>query len=90
LKISREEITSVDGRITLIGQISCDNTTWIELPQDTVQWWAFVNVVMNFQFPYKQEFLYQMNNCQWFEKEVFCMLQFVYEINITYRKIQAC
>jgi hypothetical protein len=82
-KVWFEEITGVDGRIT-IGQSS-----WIELPQDRVQWWASVNMVMNFQFPYKQELLDRVNNCQRFKKERFCMLQ-LYEINITYRKIYAC
>jgi hypothetical protein len=53
------EIIGVDGRIT-VGQISCSNTTWIKLPQDRVQWWAYVNMVMHFQFPYKQEFLDQV------------------------------
>jgi hypothetical protein len=24
---------------------------WIHLPEDCVQWWAFVNEVMNFWFP---------------------------------------
>jgi hypothetical protein len=28
-----------------------DGMNWIQLAQDRVQWWAFVNMVMNLQVP---------------------------------------
>jgi transcription termination factor 2 len=30
-----------------LGEIGIDGTNWIRLSQDRVQWWAFVNTVMN-------------------------------------------
>jgi hypothetical protein len=32
-----------------LGKIGIDGVTWIWLVQDRVQWWAFVNTVMNLQ-----------------------------------------
>jgi hypothetical protein len=34
-----------------IRQIGIDGMNWIQLFQDRVQWWAFVNMVMNLQVP---------------------------------------
>jgi hypothetical protein len=31
--------------------IGIDETNWIQLAQDRVQWWAFVNTVMNLRAP---------------------------------------
>jgi hypothetical protein len=44
------EDLSVGGRITIkmdLGEIGIDGANWIRLAQDTVQWRAFVNTVMN-------------------------------------------
>jgi hypothetical protein len=30
-----------------LGEIGIDGADWIRLAQDRVQWWAFVNTVMN-------------------------------------------
>jgi hypothetical protein len=32
-------------------EIGIDGTDWIQLAQDRVQWWAFVNTVMNLRVP---------------------------------------
>jgi hypothetical protein len=32
-------------------EIGIDETNWIRLAQDRVQWWAFVNTVMNLRIP---------------------------------------
>jgi hypothetical protein len=32
-------------------EIGIDGMNWIQLVQDRVQWWAFVNMVMNLQVP---------------------------------------
>jgi transcription termination factor 2 len=32
-------------------EIGIDGANWIRLAQDRVQWWAFVNTVMNLQVP---------------------------------------
>jgi hypothetical protein len=34
-----------------LKEIVCERVDWIQLDQDVVQWWAFVNTVMNIQFP---------------------------------------
>jgi hypothetical protein len=34
-----------------IREIRIDGTSWIRLAQDRVQWWAFVNKVMNLRVP---------------------------------------
>jgi hypothetical protein len=34
-----------------LREIGIDGVNWICLAQDRVQWWAFVNTVMNLQFP---------------------------------------
>jgi hypothetical protein len=34
-----------------LREIGIDGTNWIELTQDRVQWWAFVNTVMNLRVP---------------------------------------
>jgi hypothetical protein len=31
------------------GLIACEDMDWIHLTQDAVQWWAFVNTVINLQ-----------------------------------------
>jgi hypothetical protein len=34
-----------------LREIGIDGTNWIRLAQDRVQWWAFVNMVMDLQVP---------------------------------------
>jgi hypothetical protein len=34
-----------------LREIRTDGANWIRLAQDRVQWWAFVNMVMNLRFP---------------------------------------
>jgi hypothetical protein len=34
-----------------LREIGIDGTNWIQLAQDRVQWWAFVNTVMNLRVP---------------------------------------
>jgi hypothetical protein len=34
-----------------LREIGIDRTNWIRLAQDRVQWWAFVNTVMNLRVP---------------------------------------
>jgi hypothetical protein len=34
-----------------LREIGIDGVNWIQLAQDRVQWWAFVNMVMNHQVP---------------------------------------
>jgi hypothetical protein len=34
-----------------LREIRIDGANWIRLAQDRVQWWAFVNTVMNFRVP---------------------------------------
>jgi hypothetical protein len=34
-----------------LRMIGIDGVNWIQLAQDRVQWWAFVNTVMNLQVP---------------------------------------
>jgi hypothetical protein len=34
-----------------LREIGIDGANWIQLAQDGVQWWAFVNIVMNLQVP---------------------------------------
>jgi hypothetical protein len=34
-----------------LREIGIDGTNWIQLVQDRVQWWAFVNTVMNLRVP---------------------------------------
>jgi hypothetical protein len=34
-----------------LREIRIDEANWIQLPQDRVQWQAFVNTVMNLQVP---------------------------------------
>jgi hypothetical protein len=37
-----------EGNIKMdLGEIGIDGLNWIQLAQDRVQWWAFVNTVMN-------------------------------------------
>jgi hypothetical protein len=45
------EHLGIGGRITLKWTLwrQIDGANWIQLAQDRVQWWAFVNTVMNFQ-----------------------------------------
>jgi hypothetical protein len=47
------EDLGIGGRITLayLRDIGIDEVNWIQLAQDRVQWWAFVNMVMNLQVP---------------------------------------
>jgi hypothetical protein len=32
-------------------EIGMDGANWVRLAQDRVQWWAFVNTIMNLRFP---------------------------------------
>jgi hypothetical protein len=34
-----------------LGEIGIDGANWIQLAQDWVQWWAFVNSVMKLRVP---------------------------------------
>jgi hypothetical protein len=34
-----------------LREIGIDGANWIRLAQDRVQWWAFVNTVMNLRVP---------------------------------------
>jgi hypothetical protein len=34
-----------------LREIGIEGVNWIQLAQDRVQWWAFVNTVMNLQIP---------------------------------------
>jgi hypothetical protein len=34
-----------------LREIGIDGANWIQLTQDRVQWWAFVNTVMNLRVP---------------------------------------
>jgi hypothetical protein len=34
-----------------IREIGIDEANWIQLAQDRVQWWTFVNTVMNLRVP---------------------------------------
>jgi hypothetical protein len=34
-----------------VKEIGVDGANWIRLAQDRVQWWAFVNTVMNLRVP---------------------------------------
>jgi hypothetical protein len=34
-----------------LKEIGINGANWIRLAQDRVQWWGFVNIVMDFQFP---------------------------------------
>jgi hypothetical protein len=34
-----------------LREIGIDGANWIHLAQDVVQWWAFVNTVMNLRVP---------------------------------------
>jgi hypothetical protein len=38
-----------------LREIRIDGANWIWLAQDTVQWWAFVNTVMNLRVPYEED-----------------------------------
>jgi hypothetical protein len=38
-----------------LREIGIDGVNWIWLPQDWVQWWVFVNMVMNLRVPYRKD-----------------------------------
>jgi hypothetical protein len=47
------EDPSVDGRVILrYSGIGMGGIKWIDLVQDSVRWWALVNVVINLRIPY--------------------------------------
>jgi hypothetical protein len=37
-----------------LSDIGCEDVDWIHVAQDRVQWWAFVNTVMNIRVPCKE------------------------------------
>jgi hypothetical protein len=40
-----------EGSIKMdLSDVRIDGVNWIQLAQDRVQWWAFVRMVMNFEF----------------------------------------
>jgi hypothetical protein len=48
------EDLSIEGNLNTeksIKGIGCEVVDWIHVALDSVQWWSFVNTVMNFQFP---------------------------------------
>jgi hypothetical protein len=45
-RLSWEDNIKLDLR-----EIGIDESSWIHLAQDSVQWWAFVNTVMNLRVP---------------------------------------
>jgi hypothetical protein len=41
-----------EGNIKIdLREIGIDEAIWIRLAQDRVQWWSFVNTIMNLRFP---------------------------------------
>jgi hypothetical protein len=34
-----------------LGEIGIEGANWIQLAQDRIQWWAFVNAVINLRVP---------------------------------------
>jgi hypothetical protein len=51
-----------------LREIGIDGVNWIRLAQDMVQWWAFVNTVMNFRVPYrKQDFFDKLSDYRRFK-----------------------
>jgi hypothetical protein len=38
-----------------LREIEIDGANWIRLAQDRVQWWAFVNTVMNLRVPKRKQ-----------------------------------
>jgi hypothetical protein len=43
------EDLGIGGRITLRWTLEIDGVTWIQMAQNRVQWWVFVNTMMNLQ-----------------------------------------
>jgi hypothetical protein len=46
-KFYTENLNGKDIGIKHLGEVGCMSIDWIELAQNMVQWWAFVNTVMN-------------------------------------------
>jgi hypothetical protein len=42
-----------------LRETGIDGASWMRLSQDRVQWWAFVNTVMNLVFPYRKDIFLQ-------------------------------
>jgi hypothetical protein len=38
-----------------LREIGIDGVSWIQMAQDRIHWWAFVNTVMNLRFPYRKQ-----------------------------------
>jgi hypothetical protein len=38
-----------------LREAGIDEVNWIQLAQNRVQWWAFVNTVMNLRVPYRKQ-----------------------------------
>jgi hypothetical protein len=41
-----------------LREIGIDGTNWIQLAQNRVQWWAFVNTVMNLRSPLRKQVIF--------------------------------
>jgi hypothetical protein len=46
-----EDLGEEDNIKMDLGKIGIDGANWILLAQDRLQWWAFVNMVMNLPVP---------------------------------------
>jgi hypothetical protein len=44
-----------------LREIGIDGTNWIQMAQDRVKWWAFVNMVMNLQVPQRKQDFFLMS-----------------------------
>jgi hypothetical protein len=51
MPLERPRCRWVDNIKLDLREIGINGANWIQLAQDRVQWWAFVNMVMNLQVP---------------------------------------
>jgi hypothetical protein len=47
-----------------LREIGINGANWIWLAQDRVQWWAFVNMVMNLRVPQRKLFIDKLSDYQ--------------------------